>query len=115
MSTVSASLMGAIAIAVALCVPSATTPTTAPDPDIAWAEAVGPETLARVTAGVEAYLADPDLAVPSCWEDEAVVIIIDHVTPANPIPKVEPYVVADRVGELGCVPVDDLPVTGYRP
>lgn len=81
-----------------------------PDPDIAWAEAIGPETLARVTDAVSHYLADPDdLSIPSCWEDEALVVIVDYVTPEGP------YVVPELVGYLGCVPVDNLPVTGNRP
>lgn len=79
------------------------------DPDLEWAEIVGPETRERVGAAVDAYLIDPDLAPPACWEDEAVVVIVDYVTPDGP------YVVPEMVGTLGCVPLDNLPVTGYRP
>lgn len=118
MSTLLTYALGAVSIAVALCIPAATPPPPDyVDPDIAWAEAIGPETRARVAAAVDSYLADPDLNAPACWEDEAVVVIIDHVSPERPtpIPVGGPFVVAERVGELGCVPLDNLPVDGFRP
>lgn len=42
-------------------------------------------------------------AAPQCWEDEVVVMVIW-----------DPYEQLDNF-EVGCVPADNLPVTGYRP
>lgn len=104
-------LLSAITIAVGLCLPGTVVDKSQErDPDIAWAEAIGPETTARVNDAVAHYLADPDdQSIPPCWEDEALVVIVDYVTPEGP------YVVPELVGYLGCVPVDNLPVTGNRP
>ena len=40
--------------------------------------------------------------VPECWEDEVLVLVV-----------VDPYGLVDE--SYGCVPADNLPVTGYRP
>lgn len=41
---------------------------------------------------------------PKCWEDEVIVLVIW-----------DPYGDLDANNIVGCVPADNLPVTGYRP
>lgn len=42
--------------------------------------------------------------LPECWEDEVIVLVVW-----------DPYGDLDETDTLGCVPADNLPVTGYRP
>ena len=56
-------------------------------------------------AGVDTSNPAPNAVVrqaPKCWEDEVIVQVV-----------YDPY--GDLEGTLGCVPADNLPVTGFRP
>lgn len=51
--------------------------------------------------GLGTLLTDP----PACWEDEVIVLVVQD--PFRPD--------SGLVGTVGCVPADNLPVSGFRP
>ncbi len=56
-----------------------------------------PEVVWQITSEKE-----EDPLVPRCWEDEVLVLVV-----------VDPYNLVTE--HYGCVPADNLPVTGFRP
>lgn len=96
-------IMALIALCVAIAGPE-------PDPDEGWADRLEAYQTALVVDAVGHYFDDPDdVSIPACWEDEALVVIVDHAHPdyGNTAPPLAGY--------LGCVPLDNLPVAGNRP
>lgn len=72
---------------------------------------LGPTVPAYVQDGYNAPAVE-SWAIPRCHEDEVIVRVIAQVQ--QDAPGVV-FGLGDMVGMFGCVPADNLPVTGFRP